>query len=259
MLDRVCQPHTASRYLYIYQAQAVALHIFEMEVNIITGNGKHCIHNNFDFHYHHHLRITWLCRIINILIGTSADHLHPYYSMSAPTTVYKDDIVMLFTLNMWHSKWIYDWMSVSIQLVCKNDVSWLCVCSVALLSLIINENRIWLKNMCVTNTHISTLTIDIHNQHYFTTRFNTSRSWNIIHQAKQFWEDQLGYLAPTGQNHRHYLLVSRIVHRYLASFWLRMYTSWNYVHVRYMADRILHKMDTGIMVKMLLLLKLNVE
>ena len=44
MLDRVCQPHTASRYLYIYQAQAVALQIFEVEVNIIPEKGKNFVH-----------------------------------------------------------------------------------------------------------------------------------------------------------------------------------------------------------------------
>ena len=44
MLDRVCQPHTASQYLYIYQAQPVAMQIFEVKIKIIPQNGKHSIH-----------------------------------------------------------------------------------------------------------------------------------------------------------------------------------------------------------------------
>ena len=45
MLDRVCPPLTASRYLYIYQAQPVALQILEVEVNIVPEYGKHSVHN----------------------------------------------------------------------------------------------------------------------------------------------------------------------------------------------------------------------
>ena len=42
ILDLVCQPHiyTAHRYLYVYQAQKAALHIFELVVNIITNKSE---------------------------------------------------------------------------------------------------------------------------------------------------------------------------------------------------------------------------
>ena len=43
LLDRVCQPHIYSRhqYLYVYQTQRAGMHVFELEVNIVTNMSKY--------------------------------------------------------------------------------------------------------------------------------------------------------------------------------------------------------------------------
>ena len=43
LMDLVCQPHIYSRhqYLYLYQTQRAGMHVFELEVNIVTNMSKY--------------------------------------------------------------------------------------------------------------------------------------------------------------------------------------------------------------------------